>query len=53
MEVHMARHTHLEVTVVNQYGLIYEWKGEDTSLRPLLLTAHQGLLEYYVRIGIR
>lgn len=28
--------------VVNKYGLIYEWKGSDQSLKPLLLTAHQG-----------
>ncbi|KAG8955779.1 hypothetical protein FRC00_005274 [Tulasnella sp. 408] len=27
---------------VNTYGLLYEWKGSDDSLAPLLLMAHQG-----------
>ena len=36
----------LTLTKVNTYGLLYEWKGSDVSLKPLLLTAHQGLSDY-------
>jgi len=35
-------HSTLEVTKVNTYGLIYVWKGTNSSLQPLLLAAHQG-----------
>jgi hypothetical protein len=28
---------------VNTYGLLYEWKGSNDDLKPLLLAAHQGL----------
>ncbi|KZV67177.1 carboxypeptidase S [Peniophora sp. CONT] len=35
---------HLDVTIVNTYGLIYEWKGTNLSLKPLLLTAHQDVV---------
>lgn len=31
----------LEVTKVNTYGLVFEWKGSNKALKPLLLTAHQ------------
>ena len=27
---------------VNTYGLVYEWEGSDPSLKPIVLTAHQG-----------
>ena len=27
-------------TVINQYSLLYEWKGTDPSLQPYLLAAH-------------
>ncbi|VDC01304.1 unnamed protein product [Peniophora sp. CBMAI 1063] len=37
-------HKHLERTVVNTYGLIYEWRGSNISMRPLLLTAHQDVV---------
>jgi len=37
------RHTALTLTKVNTYGLLYEWKGSDVRLKPLLLTGHQGL----------
>jgi len=33
----------LSVTMVNTWGLVYVWKGWNRSLKPLLLTAHQGL----------
>ncbi|KAK0194169.1 hypothetical protein F5146DRAFT_423415 [Armillaria mellea] len=29
---------------VNTYGLLYTWKGSDTSLKPLLLLAHQDVV---------
>jgi len=35
-------HKRLTLTKVNTYGLLYEWKGADSSLKPLLLAAHQG-----------
>lgn len=31
----------LKLDKVNTYGLVYEWKGSDDKLKPLLLTAHQ------------
>ncbi|KAH9039306.1 hypothetical protein EDB85DRAFT_2182476 [Lactarius pseudohatsudake] len=34
-------HEILALTKVNAYGLLYEWKGSDDNLKPLLLTAHQ------------
>ncbi|KAL5531541.1 hypothetical protein ACEPAG_4418 [Sanghuangporus baumii] len=37
-------HSELNVTKVNTYGLVYEWIGSDTSLKPLLLTAHQDVV---------
>ena len=39
------RHSTLELTKVNTHGLIYVWKGSDTTLKPLLLAGHQGLDE--------
>lgn len=38
----LFRHQTLTLTKVNTYGLLYEWKGSDDSLKPLLLAAHQG-----------
>jgi len=35
-------HANLKLTKVNTYGLYYEWRGSDVSLKPLLLAAHQG-----------
>ncbi|KAG1746627.1 uncharacterized protein EDB91DRAFT_1118030 [Suillus paluster] len=37
-------HSTLELTKVNTYGLIYVWKGTDSSLQPLLLAAHQDVV---------
>ncbi|EAU90337.2 Gly-X carboxypeptidase [Coprinopsis cinerea okayama7 len=37
-------HTTLKLTKVNTYGLLYEWVGSDTSLKPLLLAAHQDVV---------
>jgi hypothetical protein len=41
-----GRHVALTLTKVNTYALLYEWKGSDVSLKPLLFTAHQGLSDY-------
>ena len=38
----LTSHNTLTLTKVNTYGLLYEWKGSDDGLKPLLLTAHQG-----------
>ncbi|KAJ7155550.1 hypothetical protein C8R43DRAFT_884619 [Mycena crocata] len=35
-------HSTLSLTKVNTYGLLFEWKGSDKSLKPVLLAAHQG-----------
>ena len=35
-------HSALNLTKVNTWGLVYEWKGTDSALKPLLLAAHQG-----------
>lgn len=32
----------LEVTKVNTYNMVLHWQGSDASLKPVLLTAHQG-----------
>ncbi|KAF8734360.1 hypothetical protein AX14_003360 [Amanita brunnescens Koide BX004] len=37
-------HTTLELTKVNTYGLLYVWPGQDTSLKPILLAAHQDVV---------
>ncbi|KAI0034441.1 hypothetical protein K488DRAFT_77198 [Vararia minispora EC-137] len=37
-------HSTLLLTKVNTWGLIYEWKGSDESLKPLLLAAHQDVV---------
>ncbi|ODV98441.1 hypothetical protein PACTADRAFT_48207 [Pachysolen tannophilus NRRL Y-2460] len=31
----------LKIEKVNTYGLVYTWEGSDSSLKPILLTAHQ------------
>ena len=36
-------HTVLQLTKVNTYGLLYVWPGSSDSLKPILLTAHQGM----------
>ncbi|KAF8323709.1 Zn-dependent exopeptidase [Clavulina sp. PMI_390] len=35
-------HSTLILTKVNKYGLVYEWKGSNESLKPILLLGHQG-----------
>ncbi|KAF8631930.1 hypothetical protein AX15_002183 [Amanita polypyramis BW_CC] len=37
-------HGALELTKVNTYGLLYVWKGQDPSLKPILLAAHQDVV---------
>jgi carboxypeptidase PM20D1 len=37
-------HQRLKRQTVNHYGLLYEWPGTDTALKPLLLLAHQDVV---------
>ncbi|KAH7890769.1 hypothetical protein F5I97DRAFT_1974939 [Phlebopus sp. FC_14] len=37
-------HSSLEITKVNTYGLIFVWRGSDSTLKPLLLAAHQDVV---------
>ena len=37
-------HTRLEKKVINEYGLLYTWKGSDTGKKPVLLMAHQDVV---------
>jgi Gly-Xaa carboxypeptidase len=37
-------HGTMSLTKVNTYGLVYNWGGADTSLKPLLLVAHQDVV---------
>ncbi|KAG1814515.1 hypothetical protein EV424DRAFT_1629754 [Suillus variegatus] len=37
-------HSNLELTKVNTYGLLYVWKGSNSTLKPLLLAAHQDVV---------
>ncbi|CDZ97628.1 carboxypeptidase s [Phaffia rhodozyma] len=37
-------HKHLKLDKVNTYGLVFEWTGSDSSLKPLLLTGHQDVV---------
>jgi carboxypeptidase PM20D1 len=34
----------LDVKVINDYGLLYTWKGSDSSKKPILLLAHQDVV---------
>lgn len=37
-------HSQLEKKVINQYGLVYIWKGSDPSLKPAMLIGHQDVV---------
>lgn len=37
-------HSQLELRKVNRHGLLYTFRGEDTSKKPILLTAHQDVV---------
>ncbi|KAI0027527.1 hypothetical protein K488DRAFT_81093 [Vararia minispora EC-137] len=37
-------HEHLQLTKINLYALLFHWQGTDSSLKPLLLTAHQDVV---------
>ncbi|KAG7192352.1 uncharacterized protein KQ657_001750 [Scheffersomyces spartinae] len=37
-------HEHLKLETPNKLALVYTWKGSDTSLKPILLTAHQDVV---------
>jgi len=40
----VSRHSTLKLTKVNTYGLHYEWTGSDSTLKPIMLTAHQDVV---------
>lgn len=33
-------HQHLDLTMINEYNFLYEWKGKNEKLKPILLMAH-------------
>lgn len=37
-------HQHLNLERVNQYSLLYRWKGRDDTLKPILLMSHQDVV---------
>jgi carboxypeptidase PM20D1 len=37
-------HQHLSLQLVNHYARLYEWRGSDATLKPLLLLAHQDVV---------
>ncbi|KAI0032671.1 carboxypeptidase S [Vararia minispora EC-137] len=37
-------HASLETTTINQYALLYRWKGYNPSLKPIVFTAHQDVV---------
>jgi carboxypeptidase PM20D1 len=37
-------YSNLEVKVINDYGLLYMWKGSDPQKKPVLLLAHQDVV---------
>ena len=37
-------HSTLDKKVINNYGLLYTWKGSDLSQKPILLLAHQDVV---------
>ncbi len=38
------RYSKLELTPINTYGILLEWKGSDESLKPYLFMAHQDVV---------
>ena len=37
-------HKHLEKTVVNEYSLLFHWKGSDSSQKPIMLAGHMDVV---------
>ncbi|MDX1315309.1 MAG: M20 family peptidase [Eudoraea sp.] len=37
-------HEKLELTKINEYSLLYEWKGKDPSKKPIILMSHQDVV---------
>ena len=37
-------HASLKREVINEFSLLYTWEGNDPSLRPVLLSAHQDVV---------
>ena len=47
-----SRHKNLRRTKVHTYGLVYQWQGSNTDIKPILFTGHQGLFITFVIDGI-
>lgn len=43
-EVFPSVHAFLKKEMVNNYSLLYTWEGHDTTLKPILLMAHQDVV---------
>jgi len=43
-ETYPLVHSKLERKIINNYGLLYTWKGSDTQKKPILLLAHQDVV---------
>jgi len=37
-------HENLELEIINNFGLLYTWKGSDKTLKPFLLMSHQDVV---------
>ncbi|EIN04703.1 carboxypeptidase S [Punctularia strigosozonata HHB-11173 SS5] len=44
LEAFPTIHSSLKLTKVNTYGLLYEWPGTDSTLKPILLMGHQDVV---------
>jgi carboxypeptidase PM20D1 len=44
LEAYPLMHKKLKLTVVNKFGLLYEWKGTNPQLKPFLLMSHQDVV---------
>ena len=42
--IYGPRYSKLEVSLVNTYGILIEWKGKDESLKPYLFMGHQDVV---------
>ncbi|TRM68974.1 carboxypeptidase S [Schizophyllum amplum] len=48
-EAYPLVHSNLKLTKVNTYGLVFDWIGSDSSLKPILLAAHQDVVPVETR----
>ena len=43
-ELYPRTFSQLELTMINQYGILLKWEGEDSSLAPVVLMAHHDVV---------